>query len=669
MHTKNHVHGAIVVALIISLFGVDDQAQADYPLHDTELWKQSPYMQTSKPYTRWWWFASDMEKDDIKAQLDWAKANHFGGVEIAWVYPLDIERFARENTHLTDADRAKIARRPKWLSPEWSELVEYAKRYADKIGLGCDFTFGSLWPFGDSLVAREDATRVFGDENKIQEIRYSWDHPTLGRVINHLDRKAFERYAQRTGQAMSPALQGNTSALFCDSWEVETRRIWTAGFGEAFQARFGYDIRPHMADIYATDAAASRYDYMKLVSELVIGEFYVPFTATCHELEALSRAQCSGAPCDILTAYAALDIPESEALLYEPNYSQIVASAAALASRPLVTCETFTCLYGWPNEHHRKEQTSDLKLVADAVMANGVNHVIWHGMPFNRKGDDRNSFYASVHVGSTGSLAEEIPEFNRYLEKVCHYMRQGRVYSDVAVYLPLEDSWIAGEYPEELQMKWSWGAYELRYVWFPEELHGYRPLWINGHFLENAKLINGRLQCGDASFNSLYVDVEHMDIASLERIVALGRQGFPICLKRQPKEPGRSKTARYSELLEALQRMDNVSADFARVRVNDPLMSGDDLPDHWCRVLDDGTHYIFFANPKARNLKLPLSYGQSLMEEDITVPVTITVNGVSRRRELKFAPHQSLLMSVSREREPRMIDIAFHPKRPTRNLP
>ena len=36
----------------------------------------------SKPCTRWWWFATEIKKPDIKYQLDWAKENNFGGVEV-----------------------------------------------------------------------------------------------------------------------------------------------------------------------------------------------------------------------------------------------------------------------------------------------------------------------------------------------------------------------------------------------------------------------------------------------------------------------------------------------------------------------------------------------------------------------------------------------------------
>ena len=48
----------------------------------------SPPDPAARPYTRWWWFSGPIEPAVIESQLDWAKANGFGGVEIAWVYPL-----------------------------------------------------------------------------------------------------------------------------------------------------------------------------------------------------------------------------------------------------------------------------------------------------------------------------------------------------------------------------------------------------------------------------------------------------------------------------------------------------------------------------------------------------------------------------------------------------
>ena len=68
--------------LIVALTGCQPNPPA------TEEPEVVQFYPSAKPCTRWWWFATEIKKPDIKYQLDWAKENNFGGVEIAWVYPL-----------------------------------------------------------------------------------------------------------------------------------------------------------------------------------------------------------------------------------------------------------------------------------------------------------------------------------------------------------------------------------------------------------------------------------------------------------------------------------------------------------------------------------------------------------------------------------------------------
>lgn len=85
-------------------------------------------------------------------------------------------------------------------------------------------------------------------------------------------------------------------------------------------------------------------------------------------------------------------------------------------------------------------------------------------------------------------------------------------------------------------------------------MKAWRPLWINGEFLRKAKFQDGRLQVGDLSFAALYLDVQYMDRATLERVVELAEQGLPVCLKRDLNEPGFHKTGdEYKALLAKLK--------------------------------------------------------------------------------------------------------------------
>ena len=107
------------------------------------------FANTSKPFTRWWWLRGPFRREDIRYQLHWLRSNGFGGVEIAWLWP----------AWLGPSGESRST--PTWLSREWSDLMAFSKQYADQIGLGCDFTFGSCWPFGGLCVQPQDAAQTF----------------------------------------------------------------------------------------------------------------------------------------------------------------------------------------------------------------------------------------------------------------------------------------------------------------------------------------------------------------------------------------------------------------------------------------------------------------------------------------------------------------------------
>ena len=619
---------------------------------------------TSKPSTRWWWFATEIKKEDIRHQLNWMKSMNIGGVEIAWVYPLYRyqEMYARSYNRYYPKDTTA----QKWLSPEWSEMVTYTKRYADSIGLACDFTLGSAWPVAGGNIPKEYRTQIYGDSNFQQLLTFSWEWPDTQYVINHLDSNAFYLFAKPVGDALREALKGSKSSLFTDSWEIKlnsTNKIWTNSFDKTFKEKFGYDIIPYMeAEIDSFPDV--RYDYMLHLDEYVTNGFYKPYVKKCRELGAWSRVQCLGSPTDVMTTYSLVDIPETEAMLNNPNYSRIVSSSACLASKPMVSCESFTCMYGFPATYLRKEQTADLKMVADALFAQGVNHHIYHGTPYNPKGSDTIDFFATTYFGPGGSLEPELPAFNEYIEKVSGILKKGKTYSDIAIYIPYEDAVMKGPYPPERQRVWVWGEYELRYVFPPGEAEGYHPLWINRHFLEHAEFQKGKLVVGDAAFSLLFVDVEYMDVRALQCILELAKKGLPVCLKREPMQPGKMKIANYENMISELKALSNVSADFKEMINHPPLIRGDSLPDYWCRVEKDGTHYLFLAQWPSKGLEYPVYSGQSLMKESDIRELEINVNGKAIRQRFEFKPYQSIMLKISADGKMDFVDIAYVPKEP-----
>ncbi len=624
----------------------------------------SEFYPTTKPCARWWWFATEIKKPDIKYQLDWAKENNFGGVEIAWVYPL--YRFERDYAKNFNRFYPEDTTAQKWLSPEWSDVVEYTKLYADSIGLACDFTFGSSWPVAGSNIEPQQGAMIYGDTSFRQWLTFAWNWPENQLVINHLDSNAFYSFAQPVGEALKGALRGSKSALFTDSWEIKLNfknKIWTTGFENTFQSKFDYDIIPFM-ESNLDSFPDVRYDYMLLLDDYVTEGFYKPYVKKCRELGAWSRVQCLAAPTDVMTTYALVDIPETEAMLNNPNFSRVVSSSAALASKKVVSCETFTCMYGFKSTYLRQENTADLKMVADALFAQGVNQHFYHGMPYNPKGSDTNEFFATTYFGPGGSLTPELPAFNNYMGKVSGIMQKGTTYSDVAVYVPYEDAVMKGALPPERRRVWVWGEYELRYVEPPKEVEGYHPLWINRYFLENADYVGGKLVAGDASFSTLYIDVNYMDIRALRRVLQLAKKGLPICLKKEAIQPGHVKNDDFKRLFKELKSLSNVSDDFNQVIDHPPLIQGDSIPAYWCRREKDGTLYLFIAQPFSKDVTYPIYSGQSFMDSSIFREYTLHVNGKTIKQNFEFKPYQSLVLKVSPRGRLNFVDISFVPKDP-----
>ena len=144
------------------------------------------------------------------------------------------------------------------------------------------------------------------------EMTGSWEYPKKGFVIDHLNRNAFFHYAERTGNALRPALKGSTSGLFCDSWEVETKYMTTPGFEKRFRQHTAIRMKDYIKDLYSNREPyrSVRYDYMKLVSRVrdrrVLQAFYpeesragsllpsaVRRRAVRHHL-GLCRGRCAG---------------------------------------------------------------------------------------------------------------------------------------------------------------------------------------------------------------------------------------------------------------------------------------------------------------------------------------------------------------------------------------
>ena len=469
-------------------------------------------------------------------------------------------------------------------------------------------------------------------------------------MLNHLNASALNYYSAKILARLAPALEGAPSALFCDSLELDTEALWDDRLYERFERRWGYRLQGEESQLKYDKGLL--YDYRVVVAEALCQEFYQEFAQICRASKALSRVQCHGAPTDLLAAYSAVDIPESEAILFEPAFSRIPASAAAFGEKEVVSAEAFTCLYGFPSSSRpqlkalwRREQIGDLKLLADALFVNGVNQLVWHGMPFNGP-NGTNEFYASVHVGPDAHFAKDLPAFNRYLTTVSQIMRLGKSESRIAMYFPNEDNWRRDRITEQERTPGANSRYEMRHVVVPRELECFAPLWISSPFLKRATVEMGSLLVGACRFEALFVDVNYLDGDALYEIHRLAELGLRIVMPRCPAPPGNATRSDYTELLDSLCRLPTVVKSISSLTIS-PIVEGLDLPAFWPRRTQECL-YLFFANPATRNVHYPITFRQSYNHPAATRTLRIHAFEKTHRVTLSFAPHQSLLLRISK---------------------
>jgi len=237
-------------------------------------------------------------------------------------------------------------------------------------------------------------------------------------------------------------------------------------------------------------------------------------------------------------------------------------------------------------------------------------------------------------------------------------MKRGRTYADVAVYMPIEDCFMAGELPPEERLapdaRYFW---EMRHLRPPKALAGRHPLWVSFNSLANARFEDGFLHCGDALFRFLYLDVSWLDPRGLRELLRLAGEGLPILVLRRGARP----SSPYERDLNRLLSMESVFSDPSAIRTP-PLIEGQDIPDYWCRV-DGDEAFIFIAHPASSGLRYPMRYGQSADAIAARKKIRLNFGGFSGEISLDFGPHQSLLVRASRAGVD-FIDIEYFPPEP-----
>ena len=531
----------------------------------------------NRPWTRWWWLGSAVDKTNLTRLLTEYQAAGLGGVEICPIY----------------GAKGYEDRFIDFLSPKWMEMLAHTTAEAKRLDLGVDMTTGTGWPFGgpnvgpeiasskltlkryeveggkqlepdlpqgqlQCLIAISDKDSQVDLTEKVAGRHLNWTAPAAGHwrlyalirsgpaqkvkraapggegnVLDPYSVSGLNQYLARFDQAFKDYHGEMPRSQFHDSFEYYGAQC-TPDFLKEFQARRGYDLRsqlPALFDEGPQDTVARvKSDYRETISDLHLA-YIQRWTEWSHAHGSLSRNQAHGSPGSLVDIYAAADIPETE-IFGAPEESHIAmnkfsSSAAHIAGHKLASSESFT----WLTEHFQAS-LSEVKQAADYLFLSGVNHILFHGIPYSPSDAPWPGwqFYAAVNFGPQGGLWHDLPEFNAYVTHCQSILQSGSPDNDVLVYYPIYDSWNStGDLIRPNPVPKSF-TNTVMYFWD----HGYAFDYVSDRFLAKAECKSGKIELGGNDYSIIVVpQCQVMPETTFAKLLELARGGATVLFENQ----------------------------------------------------------------------------------------------------------------------------------------
>lgn len=331
-----------------------------------------PVERDHKPFVRWWWPGSAVDREGLTYNLRQFAEKGIGGVEITPIYGV-------QGNELNDIE---------YLSPRWMEMLRHTISEGERLGVQIDMSNCTGWPFGGPNVSADHSARkriveewslrkgeriadkirprdprqqplatlervmAFDGKRRLDltdrvdgDTLLRWRAPrgewkvyalfsgrTLqkvkraapggaGLVLNHYDSTALRHYLRRFDQAFAASGCPWPNTFFNDSFEVYGAD-WDERLLAEFERRHGYRLEEYLPEFLARDSSdlSARVvtDYREYLFEMLLANFTQPWTAWAHAHGVRTRNQAHGSPGNIIDLYAAVDIPECESFGQTP---------------------------------------------------------------------------------------------------------------------------------------------------------------------------------------------------------------------------------------------------------------------------------------------------------------------------------------------------------------
>lgn len=97
----------------------------------------------NKPWARWWWEGSAVNKKDLAWNMEEYRKAGIGGLEVTPIYGVK----GHESEFI------------QYLSPQWMDMFQFTLNEAKRLDIGIDMANATGWPFGGPWVTDQDASK------------------------------------------------------------------------------------------------------------------------------------------------------------------------------------------------------------------------------------------------------------------------------------------------------------------------------------------------------------------------------------------------------------------------------------------------------------------------------------------------------------------------------
>ena len=649
---------------------------------------------TRKPWVRWWWPGSAVDRDSLTRQLEELARVGVGGVEITPIY----------------GAKGYEQRYIDFLTPTFMSMLEHVGRQGQRLGLGIDMATGTGWPFGGPWVRTDDALartvlrdgKLAGEPTRMMVKRAAPGGEGL--VVNPYSPEALRAYLAPFDAAFAKFPKGLIRGQFHDSFEYYDAS-WAPALPAVFREMHGYDVQEYAAELMGRKAmdpdtlGRIKSDFRDALNRMH-QSYLAEWQRWSHEHGFIVRNQSHGAPANLLDLYGMVDIPETEVFgstpfaipglrrdpeavrhdqdLPEPMVTRMSSSAAHVMGHPLTSSETATWL-----RDHWKETLAYVKPEVDRIFLDGVNHVFYHGTVFSPRDAPWPGwlFYASTQFNPANPWWDDFASLNAYVERVQTVLQGGKPDNRVLLYWPIYDVW---DDPQGLMQQL--GVHDVKFIMnsrtgaLARELDeaGFAFDYISDDQIARMKTTGRALVTPGNTYDVLVVPrADRMPLPTLRKLDELARGGATIVFDGLPSDvPGYGNLAQrrkeFRSVLDgwtftagpaaAVERAASGSGSVLRGNVLAALGATSTIreafagtPIDFIRRKTSSGHDYFLANLEGKAFAGWVTLGVTAATATITDPLSgrsgaaavQRADGGGARIYLQLKPGESLLVSTS----------------------